>query len=460
MVNQTYANAKKTSLRECETGNTTIAITQEDGEFLWDQNRQGLILGAFFYGYLITQVPGGWLANRYGGKWVYAVGMLFCNIMTALTPVAARTSYMFLIAARVIEGLGQGVAFPAAHSMIAKWSPENERSRYTVISFAGMFTGTILTYPLAGILAESSFLGGWPSIFYLCAIISFVWLFLWIFLVHDSPSQHPTISQEEKTMIETSVKKATDADKNLVYPWRAIFSSIHVWAIIITHICKNWVWYMVLTGLPSYFKNVLNFDIKKNGFLSALPYIAGMIFQFVGGFLADFLQNNKLSKQTTKRIMTVFGFYPTAVLLLLTSYTKCDEVYLSVTYMVIATGLLSLNNSGYNINHLDLAPRYSGILYGIENLAGTIPGGVAPAITGYLTNDDPSRENYRKVFAIAASLAAFGGTFFIIFCSGEKQSWNDPENHGMSPEEKLKEANKKEMHGITNEVYAMDATNL
>ena len=58
--------------------------------------------------------------------------------------------------------------------------------------------------------------------------------------------------------------------------------------------------------------------------------------------------------------------------------------------MVIATGLLSLNNSGYNINHLDLAPRYSGILYGIQNFAGTIPGGVAPAITGYLTNDDVS----------------------------------------------------------------------
>ena len=55
------------------------------------------------------------------------------------------------------------------------------------------------------------------------------------------------------------------------------------------------------------------------------------------------------------------------------------------------TGLLSLNNSGYNINHLDLAPRFSGILYGIENLAGTIPGGAAPAVTGYLTNDDVSQ---------------------------------------------------------------------
>ena len=64
------------------------------------------------------------------------------------------------------------------------------------------------------------------------------------------------------------------------------------------------------------------------------------------------------------------------------------------------------------------------------------------------------------MFAIAASLAAFGGTFFIIFISGEEQSWNDAENHGKTPEQKLKEANKKEMHGITNEVFAMDATNL
>ena len=67
----------------------------------------GLVLGAFFYGYITTQVPGGWLANRYGGKWVYAIGMLLCNIMTALTPIAARTSYYMLVAARVIEGIGQ-----------------------------------------------------------------------------------------------------------------------------------------------------------------------------------------------------------------------------------------------------------------------------------------------------------------------------------------------------------------
>ena len=52
-------------------------------------------------------MPGGWLANRYGGKWVYAIGMLLCNIMTALTPIAARTSYYLLVAARVVEGIGQ-----------------------------------------------------------------------------------------------------------------------------------------------------------------------------------------------------------------------------------------------------------------------------------------------------------------------------------------------------------------
>lgn len=84
----------------------------------------------------------------------------------------------------------------------------------------------------------------------------------------------------------------------------------------------------------------------------------------------------------------LLGFYPSAILLVLTSYTDCDQIHLSVTYMVLATGFLSFNNVGYNLNDLDIAPRYSGVLMGIKNFAGTIPGCIAPSITGYLTNDD------------------------------------------------------------------------
>lgn len=80
---------------------------QESGEFSWVPSTQGLVLGAFFYGYTFTQIPGGALAERFGGKWPFGFGLLCTSIMTLLTPIAARAGASFLIVVRVIEGLGE-----------------------------------------------------------------------------------------------------------------------------------------------------------------------------------------------------------------------------------------------------------------------------------------------------------------------------------------------------------------
>ena len=65
----------------------------------------GWVLAAFFYGYLLTQIPGGWLAQRLGGKWVFGVGVVVTSILTLFTPLAADTSVWLLVALRVLEGL-------------------------------------------------------------------------------------------------------------------------------------------------------------------------------------------------------------------------------------------------------------------------------------------------------------------------------------------------------------------
>ncbi len=128
-------------------------------EFDWDAEEQGIILGAFYYGYLVTQVgdiletgfkaprlititttkkiPGGYLAEKYGGKWVIGLGVLTTAVFTLLTPVCARAGKGVLIMARVVEGLGEGVALPAMQAMISKWAPTNERGTLAAYIFAG-----------------------------------------------------------------------------------------------------------------------------------------------------------------------------------------------------------------------------------------------------------------------------------------------------------------------------------
>lgn len=85
-------------------------------KFNWNSHEQGIILGSFFYGYVATQVPGGMLANRIGGKWVFGVGMLITAVFSLVTPMAANAGIEWLVAVRVVQGLGEGVTNPSMHA--------------------------------------------------------------------------------------------------------------------------------------------------------------------------------------------------------------------------------------------------------------------------------------------------------------------------------------------------------
>ena len=76
------------------------------GELEWSKKLRGYILSSFFYGYIVTQIPGGILATKYGGKHVYGIGVLITLIATLLVPIAARTHAYLLIVLRIIMGLG------------------------------------------------------------------------------------------------------------------------------------------------------------------------------------------------------------------------------------------------------------------------------------------------------------------------------------------------------------------
>ncbi|XP_048241386.1 sialin-like, partial [Haliotis rufescens] len=142
-------------------GNDTV---ESPADFDWDNNLQGAVLASFFYGYILTQLPGGFLATRYGGKYLFGGGIFVTAVLTILTPVFATWSVYLLIAVRVIEGLFEGVTYPAIHAMWSKWAPPQEKTKLATFAFSGAYFGTVLAMPACGSLAASS--GGWQSIFY------------------------------------------------------------------------------------------------------------------------------------------------------------------------------------------------------------------------------------------------------------------------------------------------------
>ena len=151
--------------------NISVAVIPMASEFGWDRTLQGVILSSFFYGYLATQIAGGWLADRYGGKLVLGAGVLLWSLFTVLTPPAATAGFAVLFLTRVAMGMGEGVTFPSIYSLFARWVPQQEVTRAIGLNSSGIPLGTVTspvttTSPLqvSSAVSTPEVVGRWLSI--------------------------------------------------------------------------------------------------------------------------------------------------------------------------------------------------------------------------------------------------------------------------------------------------------
>ncbi|XP_056147989.1 sialin [Lampris incognitus] len=429
MLNATHQTSKNHSGSVCpaHTSPPQLHHNNTANVYDWDSETQGWILGSFFYGYILTQVPGGYLASRCGAKWLMGFGILGTVIFTLLTPVAADLGAGYLIAVRVLEGIGEGVTFPAMYAMWAAWAPPMERSRLLTISYTGAQLGTVIALPLSGVIC---FYLNWTFVFYVFGAVGLVWFALWVSFVSDSPSSHPRITERERHYITASLKNELSTSVGYI-PWGSIVTSRPLWAIIVAHFSYNWTFYTLLTLLPTYMNDILGFSIQQNGMLSAFPYVGCAVLAVLGGQLADYLRESCLYPTVVvRKAFSIVGMIGPAVFLVAAGYIGCNYT-LAVTFLTISSSLGGLSASGFNINHLDIAPSYAGILLGITNSFATIPGMVGPVIARALTTNN-TIEEWQTVFYIAAAINLFGATFYTVFGQGTLQPWAVPRpySHG------------------------------
>ena len=362
------------------------------------------------------------MAERVGGKIVFGGGILVTSGLTLLTPIAARWSVYLLIALRVLEGVAEGVVFPSMHALLSRWIPPMERSRAVTFVIAGIEIGNVITMGLSGVLCDHGFAGGWPSVFYVFGIAGCVWCLVWFVLCHSSPSSHPRISAAERYYIEKSMESCETSVK-LPVPWTKIATSRPVWACAIAHFANNWGYYTLLTCLPKYMRDVLQFDMTQNGILSGLPYLVTWLLMTAGGQLADCLRApHRLQTGTVRKLFCAVGLLIPGIFLTTIGFLGCNR-FLIVSAVVIAVGSSGLAMSGFGVNHLDLAPEHAGTLMGLTNTLATIPGFLGPQVVGALTYQASNRAQWQKVFYISTAIYCFGAAVYVVFGSGKLQDW-------------------------------------
>ncbi|OWF45214.1 sialin-like [Mizuhopecten yessoensis] len=429
MTNHTdiRSDSNLTTGSECPSMNQTKKAVNQAPEFDWDEATQGFILSSFFYGYVVTQIPGGWLAGRFGGKLLFGLSVLIPGILTIITPLVTKLGPAALIVTRVLEGLAGGLTFPALASMLGQWVPEMERTIIPMFIFAGCSLGNTVCLPIVGYLSTSESMGGWPSGFYIFGGLACVWYLFWQFLVHNTPVQHPTISKAERDYIQSTTGATTAvkmSSKDYIVPWRAILTSSAVWAVVVLNFTTSWGYFVTLTSLPTYMNKIQKYDIAQDGLLVALPDLVNLILGLITSWISDYLrQKGYLSTVAVRKLTTLIGLSAAAVVLPFITLAGCNNVVV-VLLIVAGNGMLGVSVTGLSSNIYDIGHNYAGTLSGISNFFGNMPGIIAPYAVGLITNNQETMARWEIVFYISMALYLFGLVSFLIFGKGSEQPWN------------------------------------
>ncbi|KAL9927588.1 major facilitator superfamily transporter 3 isoform 2-T2 [Glossina fuscipes fuscipes] len=378
-----------------------IAIL-EDGPFDWSGPLQGTLLSCYFWGYLISQIPGARIAENFSAKWVMLSAVAINVFCTILTPIFTKVHYVGLIFMRVLEGIGGGVTFPAMHCT----------------SF-----GTAVSILMAGFLSDNF---GWESIFYVMGGLSCIWMILWICFVQDNPNEQRFITADEREMINSSLGQSKEDAKegHPPTPWNQVLTSIPFWAILIAHCCSNWGWYMFLIEVPFYMKQVLALNVTSNAMASAMPYFPLLIFSIMLGKILDTLKaKEKITTTAARKISTTIASAIPMLCLLILCYIGCRHTW-AVAIMTIGIISMGAMFSGFLSNHIDIAPNFSGTLVALTNTVATLPGIIVPIFVGFITKGNQTIAAWRIIFFVTMVLFVIEFLVYIILGSGEEQPWN------------------------------------
>lgn len=401
----------------------SVAYTAAANEAGVGEALKGQVLSVFFYGYALSQVPGGWAAQRFGGRRVLLMSFVLWSLTSALTPTET-TAMVGTVVVRVIVGVAQGFIFPAIHTVLAQWVPPHERSRSVSLTTSGMYLGAAAGMLfLPGLVAMQ----GPRAVFRAEALMGVSWVLLWYQYSCDPPRSelpkasaagfgHPVVD-EGGELLHKKKKGGSDI------PWKRIFKSMPVWAIVVNNFTFHYALYVLMNWLPTYFEKGLHVSLHNMGFSKMLPYLVMFIFSNVGGVVADhFVTTRILSVTNTRKVLNTIGFATAAAALMMMPMLRSATS--AVVCSSVALGSFALSRAGFAVNHLDIAPKYAGIVMGVSNTAGTLAGIVGVSATGHilqasaLGSSDPS--SWFMVFATPALLSVLSAVFFVAFATGER----------------------------------------
>lgn len=364
----------------------------------------GFVFSSFFIGYALFNFIGGWAADRFGGKRVYAVAMGAWSVFCALT--ATATGFGSLLVIRVLFGMGEGPLSAVNNKIVYTWFPRREMASAVGIANCGTPLGGAIAGPVVGFMALAY---GWQVAFVATGLFGLVWLAVWQVTAREEPSRHPTISEAERRDIagdRAAAEAATGPE-----PLGRYLRHPTVLATAIAFFGYNYILFFFLTWFPSYLIDARHLSIKDMSLATVLPWMLGFVGLALSGVLSDAIYRRTGRPLEARKLVLTVCLALAGVSVALAGLVETTQGALLL--MSCAVFFLYLTGGTYWAIVQDTVPAARiGSVGGFVHMVANGAGIVGPTVTGLLVQGTGA---FTSAFVLAGCVAAVGVAAVVLF---------------------------------------------
>lgn len=333
--------------------------------------QMGLVFSAFTFAYAVFEVPAGWLADRFGPRFMMTRVVVWWSLMTAATGLTGGFASLFVV--RLLFGAGEAGVFPGISRAFSRWLPASWRGNAFGLAIMTALIGGALTQKMTAELLGTLH-WHWRTIFFVYAVTGFVWAVVWFWWFRDDPHRHPAVNQAELALIGTP-----PPEKHRGVPWATMLRNRSMVLLCFMYFGVIYGWYFFLTWMPKYLLKARGFDLKTTGWLAMLPLLCMAAGVATAGWASDRLLR-RLGRRWGRRLPGLVGLPLASVLLVAAILTPNAKT--SAFLFAAAAGLATFGVAPAWAACLDIGGQHAGVVTGAMNTFGNLGGTAMPLLMG------------------------------------------------------------------------------
>ncbi|WKX88291.1 hypothetical protein Q1695_008157 [Nippostrongylus brasiliensis] len=403
-----------------ETGGSTLLLDYDAAvlarqHYAYTPNEKNMLFSFVAVGAMVAVYPVMWLIQKFGSRSIVTLFGFLSALTTALIPLCAHLGFTWMVVMRFLQGTGLSTGFTLIGIVTRQWSMQKQSAFFIAFLTCFFQIGPIFTMPVAGALCTSSL--GWPSVYYLHAVITCILFVLFLYFYREYPDMHSFVSVKELDRIK---RGKGDADAKQQVPVKAILTTNAIIAVWISAIANFMGIQVTMQFSPTYLNKVMGFPVEQTGVFSAIPQIVTFVLKMFAGVLAD--KATCCQPVTSVKIFNCLAIGGMGITFFILAFIPTSMPTLGLIVLICCCSIVGFNCGAFFRSSAIVAAQHNHFVMGVNSFINCLSSLLAPVVVNIFVRDD-TWDEWWYVWIVHGVVMTVCNIYFMFFGKGEPADW-------------------------------------